>query len=95
MSYYEFFSGNEFTVPLWEVIAFVLFISACLLFGRHRLGLLGTYCFVFFWGFIFNLNKFVDTLGSSTWGVPVYALSGVFMLLIAIIGFFAQNSDNI
>ena len=91
--FYGFFSGKEFSVPLLEVIAFVIFNSMCLLFGRYRLGLVISYCFVFYWGFIFNMNNFVKMLDGTTWGLPVYGFFGVFMFAVAIIGFFVQGRE--
>jgi hypothetical protein len=90
---YGLFSGREFSVPLWEVIIFVIIISLCLLLGKHRVGLLTSYCFVFYWGFFSNLNNFVNILDGFKWGMPLYVFSGFFMFLVALVGFFAQNRD--
>ena len=90
---YEFFSGKEFSIPLLEVVAFILFNSFCLLFARYKLGLIVTYCFVFYWGFIFNLNHFIDTLKAVSWGMPIYVLSGVLMLIVAITSFLVQDRE--
>lgn len=90
---YEFFSGNEFSIPLLEFVAFILFNSVCLLFARYKLGLIVTYCFVFYWGFIFNLNHFIDALKAVSWGMPLYVLSGVLMLIVVITSFLVQERE--
>ncbi len=87
------FSGRDFSVPLWEVTLYVSFISFCMLFGRHRLGLLTTYCFVFYLGFFSNMSNFMDMLGHFTWGLPVYVFSGFMMFIVAIVGFFKAEED--
>lgn len=93
-SFYEIVAGKEFAVPLLEVIVFVIFNSLCLLFGRFRLGLMISYCFVFYWGFIFNLEYFVNMLDGTPIGMLVYAASGLLMFLTAIIGFFVQRLEQ-
>jgi len=42
-------AGKQVSLSLAEFVCFVLFISLCLLFRRHRLGLFITYCFIIYW----------------------------------------------
>jgi hypothetical protein len=86
-------SGKEFAIPVWEVILFVIVISACLLLGRNRLGLVASYCFVFYWGFISNMTNFASMLSSSSWGMPLYVFAGFLMFIVAIAGFFIESRD--
>ena len=88
-----FFSDREFAIPLWEVIVFIILISFCLLFGRNRLGLVTSYCFVFYWGFIFNSGNFSIMLGNTAWGMPLYVFSGFMMVIIVVTGFFIESKD--
>jgi hypothetical protein len=90
-SFLAFINDKDLSVPLGEVITFVFINSFCLLSGRFKLGLLISYCFVFYWGFLFNKNYFVDILGSTNLGLYVYALSGFAMIIIAIIGFLVKE----
>ncbi|HOV89884.1 MAG TPA: hypothetical protein PKW07_04145 [Syntrophorhabdaceae bacterium] len=87
----EFLTAKEFSVPVWEVIILVVINSICLLLGKHRLGLIVSYLFVFYWGFVINKGYFIDSLGNMTWGVYVYAISGVLMVVITVIGFFVKK----
>jgi hypothetical protein len=87
----QFFSDKDFAVPLWEVILLVLINSICLLLGRHRLGLIVSYLFVFYWGFIFNSTYFVNMMGYFAWGLYIYAISGVVMAIIFLISFFVKT----
>lgn len=59
-----------------------------MLFGRHKLGLMVSYAFVFFWGFIFNREYFIDLLGNTSSGLYIYALFGFGMAILAIFGMF-------
>jgi hypothetical protein len=87
----ELFSNGQLFIPAWQVIFFIFLNSFCLLFGKFKLGLLISYCFVFYWGFIFNNAYFLDMFGNTTWGMFIYLFSGAFMLLMAVIGFFNQD----
>ncbi|HOJ71500.1 MAG TPA: hypothetical protein PK864_07415 [Syntrophorhabdaceae bacterium] len=88
----DFFIGKDFAVPIWEVMLLVVINSICLLLGRHRLGLIVSYLFVFYWGFIINRGYFIDFLGNMTWGLYIYAISGVFMLIVTVLGFFIKGN---
>ena len=92
-SIWEFLNDKNFSVPLGQLVVFVAINSFCLLFGRYKLGLLLTYCFVFYWGFLFNKDYFVDMLGNTTWGLYIYAISGIAMSITAIVGFFQESKD--
>lgn len=88
---YDFISGETFSIPLGQVIMFVILNSIALLLGRYKLGLLVSYCFVFYWGFIFNRGYFIDLLGNTSWGLVLYAFSGLAMPILALIGFFRSS----
>ncbi len=91
ISLLRFLSGKDFSVPLWEVILLVLINSICLLLGRHRLGLIVSYLFVFYWGFIFNSTYFVNMMDYFAWGLYIYVISGVVMAIIFLISFFVKT----
>ncbi len=86
-----FLSDKSLSVPLSQVLLFTLLMTLCMLFGRHKLGLLISYAFVFFWGFVFNRNYFIDMLGNTTAGLYTYTLFGFFMAVLAIIGMFQKD----
>lgn len=86
-------SGDDLSIPFGEVMIFVVINSFCLLLGRYRLGLLVTYSFVLFWGFISNREYFVDRFGQTTMGMVIYVTSGLAMVIIFIIGFSHKDGD--
>jgi len=81
-----FLSDKTMSVPMGQAMIFVVLICICMLLGRFRLGLLVSYMFVYYWGFILNRSYFVDILGNTTIGMYAYTLSGFLMLILAIIG---------
>lgn len=88
-----FLSDTSFAVPLAQVVLFVAIISLCLLLGRHRLGLVITLCFVFFWSFVLNFQFFVHLLNDVKWGLQIYALTALLMFGMIVLGLFVQRSD--
>lgn len=82
-----FLNDKEFVVPVPQVALLIAINSFCLLLGKHKLGLLLSYGFVFYWGFIFNRPYFVTALGETMVGMYVYAVMGLFMLVVAAYGF--------
>jgi len=90
---YELIAGKEFSIPLWEMIVYVFFITFCLLLGKHRLGLLTSYCFVFYWGFLSHLDSFFNITSQYQWGMPLYVFSGFTMFTVVLLGFFVQGRD--
>jgi hypothetical protein len=87
----SFLSDKSLSVPLSQVLLFTLLMTLCLLFGRHKLGLLVSYSFVFYWGFVFNRSYFIDLLGNTTTGLYTYTLFGFLMAVLAIIGMFQKS----
>ena len=86
-----FLSDKSLSVPLGQVLLFAFLLTLCLLFGRHKLGLLISYAFVFFWGFIFNRGYFIDMLGNTSMGLYVYTLFGFIMAVLAIVGLLKKS----
>lgn len=87
-----FLSDKQLSVPLGEVILLIIVNSFCLLFGRFKLGLLVSYCFVFYWGFIFNKSFFINLLGQTTWGLSLYIFAGLAMFITVVLGYL-QHKD--
>jgi hypothetical protein len=90
-SFTLFLSDKTLVVPLGQVVLFVFLVSLCFFFGRHKLGLLISYVFVFHWGFIFNREYFITILGDTSMSFFFYVLSGLMASILVLIGFFKEN----
>jgi hypothetical protein len=84
---------DHLAIPFGQMLLFIIINSLCLLLGRYKLGLLISYCFVLFWGYISNRPYFIDTFGQTSWGLVVYALAGIAMVVIFIFGFFQSDKE--
>ncbi|MBI5427484.1 MAG: hypothetical protein HZA02_04300 [Nitrospinae bacterium] len=87
----DYFSNAEFNVPVSQVMTLVVINSLCLFLGKNKLGLLVSYCFVVYWGFVFNRSNFVGALGQTAFGLYVYVFFGISTALIAVAGFLRQE----
>ncbi|HKN19580.1 MAG TPA: hypothetical protein VJW95_07270 [Dissulfurispiraceae bacterium] len=85
--------GESLAIPLGQVLIFVLITSYCLLFAKYKLGLLITYCSVFYWGFISNREFIIDRFGNTSWGLILYVLVGIFMVIMFLIGWFQPGKE--
>ena len=47
-------------VPLWHMAFLLVIMIICLAIRRYVLGLLGAILFIMYWGYVCNLDKFVD-----------------------------------
>ena len=92
-NFYNFITDKSLSVPLGELMIFIIFISMFLLYGRHKLGLICTFCFVLYWGFFINFRYFLTILDETTIGMPLYIFSGIAMLMLIITDFFLESSD--
>ena len=50
--------GPVLSLPLWQVLLFVVLVSLAAMFERHRLVLVLAYVFSLYWVFIENLRLF-------------------------------------
>ena len=73
------------------MILFMSAITVCFLYGRTKLGLVISYCMVFYWGFVYNLSHFVTLLGEASMGFFVYLFCGFVIALFALISFFRSD----
>ena len=87
----SFLADKSMSVPLGQVLLFAFMLTLCLLFGRHKLGLMVSYAFVFYWGFIFIRSYFIDLLGNTSSGLYTYGIFGFLMAVLAIVGMFKKG----
>ena len=87
---WELFWSERFAIPALQVFLLMLLNSVCLLLGRFKQGLLLSYCFAFYWGFVFSRDQLMAAGAMSTGALTVYLISGMAMLAVAMVGFFRE-----
>jgi hypothetical protein len=88
----NFSATTEFTIPVVQIIFFMFSSTFCFLLRKYKLGLMTSFAFVFYWGFIHSSSSFVDMMGSLTLGFFVYLFSGFLIITLALVGF-VQEKD--
>ena len=81
----------EMVIPVNQMIVFVALITFCFLFSRFRLGLSITFCFTFYWGFIYNKDMFFSDLEGSSPFLVFYFVSGFLLIVFALYSFLAEE----
>jgi len=87
----DFLSTNEFSIPLGQIVAYVFFNTICFFLRRYKLGLMISFAFVFYWGFLHASANFVDEMGKPTLGLFLYLASGLMMAISVLVGFFREE----
>jgi hypothetical protein len=82
---------GKLTVLPMDVVMFVAFVACCLFFKKRELGLIGTFVFVYYLGFIFAKGPFIALGGESSSWVYVYGLGGVGLVGLFLVGFASKQ----
>ncbi len=88
---FGFLSDMTFSIPMGQVGLFALVCSVFLLLGKHKIGLLASYGFFYYWAFVLNRVYFMKKLAGTSGGVFAYGALGVVMALIAFVGFIKKS----
>ena len=81
----------QLTIPVAQMALFIALISFSMLFARYKLGLSITFCFTFYWGFIYNKDVFFTSLEGSSPYLFLYFFSGFLLLLFALFSFVSED----
>ncbi len=81
----------QLTIPVAHMALFIALLSFCLLFVRYKLGLSITFCFTFYWGFIYNKDVFFTNFEGSSPFLFIYFLSGFLLLVFALFSFVSED----
>jgi hypothetical protein len=81
-------------VPAWQMGLLVALLGILMLTGRNHLGLLVTYLFVLYWGYISYWPQFVAAARGDALALCVYLLCGLAVAFMAIYALFC-TSDGV
>ena len=88
---FGFLSKLDFTVPLGQIMLFAAVASLGLILGKHKLGLIAAYGFLFYWVFVLNQGFFMKQLEATSGGVYVYGALGMVMAMVGFVGLIKKN----
>ena len=87
----DYMQEMQLTIPVAQMVFFIALISFCLLFKRYKLGLSITFCFTFYWGFIYNKDVFFANLEGSSPFLFVYFVGGFLLIAFALFSFVVED----
>ena len=87
----EFFADKVFFISFGQIVFMFLTCFLCLLYGKYKTGLLISYFFIFYWGFVSNRIYWLELFGDSGIGLMMYFFSATTIALMGIISFFQQD----
>ena len=83
----DFFYSTELAIPISQMILLLFSSTLALLFGRVRLALMINYLFTLYWGYLYQKDVLFEASLQSVIYLYVYFGFGIFIALIAIVGF--------
>jgi hypothetical protein len=87
----EFLANEMFLISLGQIGFMFLACFLCLLYGKYKTGLLVSYFFIFYWGFVSNRIYWMELFGDSGIGLMVYFFCAASLALIGVVSFFQQD----
>lgn len=88
-----FLTDSSLCIPIAQMATLLAILVVCMLTSRHKLGLLVTFCYVYYWGFLFNQGVFVDAFGNTLRGLLFYLISGFLLIVTSIYAFFLSKHE--
>ena len=87
----EFLSGKVFFISLGQITFMFFSCFLCLLYGKHKTGLLLSYFFIFYWGFVSNRIYWLEVFGDSGIGLMMYFSTATAIALMGVLSFFQTD----
>ena len=87
----EFLSSKAFFISFGQIAFMFLACFLCLLYGKHKTGLLLSYFFIFYWGFISNRIYWLELFGDSGIGLMMYFGTATAIALMGVFSFFQTD----
>ena len=88
MENFENLMSFGLTIPVWQMIVFILLISIFMLSHKVTFCLTTTYIFALYWIFHLFGPQFVIKAGDNHWALTVYILFGLSLASLSIFAFF-------
>jgi len=82
-------------VPLWHMAVLLVIMIACLTWRRYALGMLGAVLFILYWGYIYNMERFVGASFTFNYVTLCFILTGgINVILVLILTLHAFSSED-
>ena len=75
----------QMVIPAWQMIFYVVIISFCLVSTSYKVGLIITYSFSLYWGFVLYWEEVVGSFSRYPGAVMLYVASGLMLVILMVI----------
>ncbi len=82
----------DLTIPAWQMALFIVLSSFFMLLRRHKLCLVTTYLFVFYWGFFLYWGEVLSSFGQFPNAAALYVVCGIILLVLTSIALYQEGS---
>ena len=80
----------QLAIPAYQIVMLLFLSTVALLFGKTKLALLTNYLFAMYWGYFLNRDMMLASL-NRTYFTAIYFGLGIFIVIVAMIGFLAHR----
>jgi len=87
----EFFSQKVFIISFGQIALMFLLCFFCLYSGKYKMGLLLSYFFIFYWGFVSNRGHWLELFGDNGTGLVLYLFSATAIAMMGVISIFQEH----
>ncbi len=87
----EFLSHKVFFISFGQIAFMFAACFICLLYAKYKTGLLLSYFFIFYWGFVSNRIYWMELFGDSGIGLLMYFTSATAIALMGVLSFFQAD----
>ncbi len=70
---------------------FVAFVSFCLFFNKNKLGLIGTFIFASYLGFVYSLQDTILVRGETSWWAHFYVFAGLALTCLFVVALLGKK----
>ncbi|MFQ5683550.1 MAG: hypothetical protein ACE5HC_09790 [Candidatus Binatia bacterium] len=81
----------ELSIPAWQMAIYIIVITFCMLFERHKLALLTTYIFTLYWVYFLYWGDAIALFGTSPNAATLFLLFGMLHVTLTMIAFFKET----
>lgn len=87
----QLYSGGSLSLPLEQVLLLIGISFLCLINGRHKMGFLLSYFFIYYWAIIMNRSYWLNLFEGSFAGMIFMIAVGLSFAMAGLLGVFQKE----
>jgi len=87
----QLYSGGTLSLPLEQFVILIGISFFCLINGRHKMGFLLSYFFIYYWGIIMNRSYWLGLFEGSWAGMVFMIAVGLSFAMAGLLGVFQKE----